>query len=342
MTLTAAKSGGWALQDLLTSTQVTHLQTELLKAVDGAAGGTYSLSAPLIFTGDDVRLDSDDIDIVAGGELTVLGTANLVIESTAELLVEAGGLLTIDGDAAVGSGGLVTVEDGGAVLFELGSDLTIENGATFLLEQGATGALQLGAGTTTSLLSTATLDVKSTATFLIGEQETIQIDVPSVRTGYVPLEDGVATQAGSSATVGWVMSGLRWVNSDTSIAKQLSMPIRLSPGDVLESVTVRVAGGTHSDIPEFPPQVFVDDITQSTGTSSALGSTTDAPASQAAYDAAHDITVGSLSHTIVSGHRIKIRIIGESGTDSFDDQLDVLSVSVTYRRNRMRQTQEVL
>lgn len=343
MTLVEAKAGGWAVDEILTSTQMNTLQSELVKAVDGDGGGTYTLSAPLIFTGDDVRLDSDDIDIVAGGELTVLASATLAIEASGQLLVEASGTLNCDGAANIRTGALVTVESGGNVLFESGSDLTVENGATFLVEQGVAATLQMGSGASSIFFTGSTLDVKSTATFIIGEQETLQIDTPSVRTGLIPLEDGEPTQASVLAGIGWIFTGQRWTNSVTSSAKDVRFPIRLSPGDVLESVTVRIDGGSsHGALPANLPSVAVQDTTESTGASVALGSTTDAPANVGAYETAHDIAVGSLSHTVVSGHRISIRVIGESGANAVDEELDILSVSVTYRRNRMRQTEEVL
>lgn len=105
MTLADPKSGGWSLGELLTHTQQNAIRTELLKAVDGVNGGTYALAAPLIFTTDDVRLDSDDIDIVSGGELSVQDGGQIAVELNGALNWESGS------DALLGAGATLTVED---------------------------------------------------------------------------------------------------------------------------------------------------------------------------------------------------------------------------------------
>lgn len=47
MTLQGPKPGGWALNEVLTSSQLTALQTALERAVDGVGGGTYNPSPVL-------------------------------------------------------------------------------------------------------------------------------------------------------------------------------------------------------------------------------------------------------------------------------------------------------
>lgn len=51
MTISPAKTGGWSINNILTSQQITTLQSELLKAVDGTGGGTYTPVAPIIIQG---------------------------------------------------------------------------------------------------------------------------------------------------------------------------------------------------------------------------------------------------------------------------------------------------
>lgn len=113
MTLSDPKTGGWSTSELLTSGQCNAIRTELLKAVDGVGGGTYTLSAPLIFLGDNVRLDSDDIDIVAGGVLSVLSGGKAEVES--------------GGEFDVLSGGQVTYRAGATMVVEDLTDLTVDD-----------------------------------------------------------------------------------------------------------------------------------------------------------------------------------------------------------------------
>ena len=51
MTFSRVNPIGWADGERLTSDQMDQLDTNMTKAVDGAAGGTYALTAPLAFTG---------------------------------------------------------------------------------------------------------------------------------------------------------------------------------------------------------------------------------------------------------------------------------------------------
>lgn len=130
MTLTAAKVGGWAFGDLLTSDEVDHLQAELLKAIDAVNGGTYTLSAPLIFNGT-VEFN-DDLVINASGELTIDG--NLIVNS----IFEINGQGEFNDDVNVNdrwvfrSGGATEFKAGNTVSFFSLDDLTI--GSPFITQ----------------------------------------------------------------------------------------------------------------------------------------------------------------------------------------------------------------
>jgi hypothetical protein len=84
MTLADVHPGGWADHEILTHAQMNLIRAELLQAVDGAGGGTYTLSSPLVFAGSDVEFDS-----------------NVVHEG--DVLIDATGVLTIDGNLDVNS-----------------------------------------------------------------------------------------------------------------------------------------------------------------------------------------------------------------------------------------------
>src|SRR6478735_5664868 len=51
MAFTRVKPGDWAVGEKLLSSQMNQLDTDHAKAVDGAGGGTYPLSAPIILQG---------------------------------------------------------------------------------------------------------------------------------------------------------------------------------------------------------------------------------------------------------------------------------------------------
>jgi hypothetical protein len=75
MTLADPKVGGWIDHEILTHDQVNAIRTELLKAIDGVGGGTYTLAAPLILNGT-VEIN-DDLVIEASGELTIDGVLDV-------------------------------------------------------------------------------------------------------------------------------------------------------------------------------------------------------------------------------------------------------------------------
>lgn len=78
MTLSLIKIGGWAFGDIFTEGEANDFQDELIKAVDGVDGGSYTLSAPLTFDGSPVNFDAD-VNIGGSAELTIDG--NLVVNS---------------------------------------------------------------------------------------------------------------------------------------------------------------------------------------------------------------------------------------------------------------------
>lgn len=75
MTLSLAKST-WSLRERLLYTDLNLLVVELLKAVDGNAGGTISPSAPLIVDG------SSGLQVTGSGGLTVSGTGGLTVSGS--------------------------------------------------------------------------------------------------------------------------------------------------------------------------------------------------------------------------------------------------------------------
>lgn len=83
MTLSDPKPGGWTDEEVLEHEHMNNIRTELLKAIDGAGGGTYTLSTDLEFAG------SGEVQI--SNVLRVLTGADLFVDSGAVLQVDGSG-----------------------------------------------------------------------------------------------------------------------------------------------------------------------------------------------------------------------------------------------------------
>lgn len=112
MTLSAANPGGWSLNEVLTSTQMTFLQNELLKAVDGVGGGTYTLGSVLTFQGADVTFNSD-VNLNAGSELNFASgaflTGQIDVDSNGDMTFLSGSSLTLASGSVLNISGSMTV-----------------------------------------------------------------------------------------------------------------------------------------------------------------------------------------------------------------------------------------
>lgn len=95
---TRTKVSGWAFGELLTSVQMNQLDIDHANAIDGAAGGIYTLSAPLEIDGDVVTIGDGLVvgaDVNVAGELDVLGD----VEFHSALAVS--GAISSGGDTSV-------------------------------------------------------------------------------------------------------------------------------------------------------------------------------------------------------------------------------------------------
>ena len=301
MTIADPKAGGWSLGELLTNGQMDAIRSGLLKAIDGVDGGTYSLSAPLIFQGDDVRLDSDDIDIVSGGELSIL----------------SGGLLSVE------MGGAAQCESGGQWNVLSGGDIDVANGGTISLS----GAIEMATG--------SQIHTNTGGTITIGNINNLVVD------GLTVLEqwDGVPLFV-ESGWGGVVASSGAFVQTDVSTAHRLWLPLHLRAGDVLTQCRVRLDGGFGAGHGGgFPPatmptaEVIRRNAETGVGTSIA-GPTSDSSASAGAYDVPHDLTLGSISETS-TGQPYAVIIRGEAGANAIANTLIVCGVEFTITKNRI-------
>jgi hypothetical protein len=139
MSFSLVNPTGWSTGDLLTDTQINQLDEDHASAIDGAGGGTYTLTAPLAIQGDTVNITdliagdltiSDDLivtdDVSIGGDCQVTGTLNC---SSCSSNWTIPGNLTVQGSANLGnaSGDIIT----SVGQFSTSSFFTANSSATF-------------------------------------------------------------------------------------------------------------------------------------------------------------------------------------------------------------------
>lgn len=130
MTLTKANVLGFGFNEKLTSDQVNHLQDELVKALDGAGGGTYAPTDPIIIGGDGLAVTTT----FSAGSATVTGPLSVIGTSTLAV-TEFTDTVTVDVALVIGTGGVIDVDSGAITLaaagFQVGGGIPAEfNGAT--------------------------------------------------------------------------------------------------------------------------------------------------------------------------------------------------------------------
>ena len=160
MTLAAVKPGGWDPEEVLTSDQMNELQVEMVKAIDGAGGGTYTLSAPLIFEGSEVHW-STVTRVVAGGFFYV--DAGGTISVTGDILIEDGVQIDVKGDGRIDvrSGAELQLHSGAELDIDCNADFAAGNTFTLRGTLAAVGdaALTTAADTTTTLGGTVNIEI---------------------------------------------------------------------------------------------------------------------------------------------------------------------------------------
>jgi hypothetical protein len=368
MALTAANLGGWSLNEVLTSAQMNHLQNELLKAVDGVNGGTYTLASTLTFQGADVRIAADlevisggEINIQSGGALNVLAggvldfSGDLHISSGGELIVESGGLVTfengsdmfIDGTAVVDLEGTIDVNAGGAIDINAGgdlsvtsADLTINGGGQILLNGGglligATGFIQANGGDIT-LGSGSFLTAQAGAGVNVEDAEDITInDSPEgFRTMLVPLGNVGGTWVPRMTTE------LVWEQVAAGLDR-IAFPLAIPPGDDLIDVFVSLNGENgHGGLPGTMPEVRLVRAALD-GTLTTLAVKVDPSGSTGVYEAPHFVVLqnGSLDSgampQLANLDPLYVVVTGENGANAIGGlEIGSITGNITARSYR--------
>lgn len=359
MTLTAANPGGWALNEVLTSAQVNHLQNELLKAIDGVNGGTYALQSQLAFDGpaDLVILGTLEIasggllsvpvggDISVFGELTINAAGDLLVDGViairapGTLEVRSGGELDVlsGGDLNVRAGGGITVDSGGQVSFDGGGILNLNASSVVSADAGSTQQLN----GTTNVQSGGLVRVLSGGTLRVDEVEDLIIDDDNVAFRSTLTPAFVTHNGGIPDFIG--TANAHWLQHQVGLSTALGFALAILPGDSLGSVNVQIqggAGGGHGGLLPVKPTVEIIEVT--TGGVTVIASVLDPSASAAAYDAAHLVSVsgGSLPY-LATGNPLYVRITGESGPNAVADTTSFNFITGTLTARAVRAANEI-
>ena len=358
MTLVDTKPGGWALNEVLTSAQMNALKAELLKAIDGQDGGTYSLTAPLIIDGDEFHV-GDILRVLASGQLIITAGASFAIQAAttgtfgAVMDMLATAVINIGSGAAVRaeSGGFVIVESGGELTLQSGGEVVVNSGGIVRLESGASatvesgGAVDVESGGAVNLQSGSFVAGSNGAEVRVFAQEDHVITGNSPRSFvFNPLKVDISQVGGA----GWGHVGPATgvsVIDQLITGGQFHVPLDVSPGDILQGLIFRVNGGAVLHGGSFGslvlPSVTLYE-TDEDGVTTNLGTGTDTSANFAEYEVDHDIIAAGVPRTVAAGSRLTAIFSGESGASFVAQALRVLSIRGSIIRNRMRQSVEAL
>lgn len=328
MTLSKPKSGGWAANELLTSSEMNLLQDELVKAVDGVDGGTYTLTAILVFAGFDVQFSSTARVLTGGsmifdvgsslamsGTMTIAGTgiANMLGASTLNLAATSRITLTDDAKLQLNTDTAIELVGNAAVNVEAGCNVTFESSSLLDLKAGSLLLAQTSAE--------IRLD-RSTALTVSGSTLT------DFRLPLVPVNgDGSSGQAFEfTPPDGWIQ------RSTAGSAHGLVVPLRVSAGDVLDEITLSLNGsnlgfgaGHGATLPSV--QVTLEVIRVGLAGGAIVVATLEGTAgSAAAYDATHTIVLSAMAHTVIATEAYYVRVLGEEGAGAVIDTTRILSI----------------
>lgn len=125
MTLTLAKAGGWSVGEILTSDQMDHIQSELIKAIDGVGGGAYNPSANVTIGGAAEWRFDNDVRFRTGSQLLTDSGSQSDFSGQVDFFsnVDFRETSTVEFIA----GGLVEYHDGTRVVVEELDDLEVDN-----------------------------------------------------------------------------------------------------------------------------------------------------------------------------------------------------------------------
>jgi hypothetical protein len=296
----------------------------LVAAVDGVGGGMYTLTDPLVFTGDGV-------------------------------FIGAAGSLTIEGDFGIASGGAAAVGSGGSFQCQSGSDFIVASGtdvdwaADVDVQAGsvwtfASTAEQVFAGG--SVITHESISgerYESGAICLLEDIDGLRVDtdgftwVSTMTPQLITSAAGVPDWAANAAGV--------YIQTAVDGSDIIGFALPMLPGDTITTVTVRVTGQVsggagHAATPANPPVVQLITVSDA-GAVVVVATATDA-VTFPTYDSPHNIVLSGAGFpfTIPANLRVLVRVTGENGANSVAGTTAVLWVDGTGQANHIRNTTE--
>jgi len=113
------KSTGWSKDiDVITESQITNLDINLAKCLDGFAGGSYTPTADLSITGQGIGTAH------IKGSVRGRSGSSFDFDSSATLTVNLGSTVRIDGTENVASGGVMNFADGSLMEMSVGANIS--------------------------------------------------------------------------------------------------------------------------------------------------------------------------------------------------------------------------
>ncbi len=275
---------------------------QIVKAVDGVGGGTYTLGSALRFQGADVEINAG-LEILAAGELNV----------------QSGGLINVL------SGGDIVVASGGQVDLSSGAVLTVAPGG--LIDVIAGGTIE------TNQVEDLRIDDDATAAFrLTLTPQSVQPD----GSGFPSWTPRFSGSAHAGVTSGWQQDD---VSAPFSIAFPINLPVGDEILSVVASINGSSTSGTggHPSKPtgaDLPSIALVRVDTQ--GVATVIARRADQSADAASYSADHTISLangstdaGTMPHVVDDDYAYYAVVKGETGANAVAGELAVTAVSGT-------------
>lgn len=222
MTLADPKPGGWAFGEELLSSQTNAIRNELLKAIDGQDGGTYTLTADLAFDGvGDVvvaatlRVDpTGTVELVSGSALNVQSGAQIDVLSGGNLNVQSGGAINLLGTSDLNVSSEINLT-GADINLDAASSIQLVGGASIDVDASSSvdlagvinasngSQISLASGSDITALSGSLITHNSGATNRIQPGATLELQGTQEVTGALEVHSGgdLEVQSGGSITV---------------------------------------------------------------------------------------------------------------------------------------------
>lgn len=278
---------------------------QLIKAIDGVDGGTYTLGSALRFQGADVEINAG-LKILAAGEINVQSGAIINILSGGDIVLLSGG------QAVVSAGADINVLNAGEINVASGGEINLASGAQ----------LSVAAGGVAQMADADRLTIDAAAFSF-----RVAMTPVYVQSGWTVSRDGNWDMIGASGEE--VLFALK-VHPGDSLS---SVSMRLQ-GD-------KSGGGGHGGSPPADmPQLSVI-RKDADGTMTPVGTAVDASAG-AAYDALHTVTLSlGPGHTITSTDTYYVRLVAEGPTGGLSSLARVYGITGTGLARSYRGSNEV-